>query len=155
MIRNSDEWETPTWLFEELNKEFDFGIDLCSSWENAKCDWRVNDYLDGDSDIVGHIDSALYDETKTAFMNPPYSNPLPFIRKAYTDSKSVKIVCLIKCDPSTKTWAVFWDYEKHQPKPGVEVRFLPKRLRFEYQGKPGKHAAAFPSAIIIMDRRHL
>lgn len=151
----SDDWETPQWLFDELNQEFDFRIDLCSSWDNAKCGWRVEDYLDGDSTIIGVTNAESYDGTKAAFMNPPYSNPLPFIQKAYTDSKNVKIVCLIKCDPSTKTWAVFWDYENHTPKPGVEVRFLPKRLRFEYEGKPGKHAAAFPSAIIIMDRRHI
>ena len=34
---NTDEWETPQNLFEELNKEFHFGIDVCATHENAKC----------------------------------------------------------------------------------------------------------------------
>jgi site-specific DNA-methyltransferase (adenine-specific) len=152
---NSDEWETPQWLFDELNREFDFGIDLCSSWANTKCDWRIKDYLDGDSDIVGTLEAAAYDKTKSAFMNPPYSNPLPFVKKAYTDSLSCKIVCLLKCDTSTKAWGIFWDYERHCPKPGIEVRFLPKRLKFELDGIPAKNSANFPSTIVIMDRRKI
>ena len=46
------------------------------------------------------------------FCNPPYSNPKPFIEKAWEDSKHCKIVCLVKCDPSTKWWSTFWDYGK-------------------------------------------
>ena len=34
----SDEWETPQWLFDELNKEFGFEIDVAASDENHKCD---------------------------------------------------------------------------------------------------------------------
>lgn len=49
----------------------------------------------------------------SAFMNPPYSNPKPFIEKAWEDSKYCKIVCLVKCDPSTKWWATFWEYNRN------------------------------------------
>ena len=90
---------------------------------------------------------------RVAFMNPPYSNPLPFVGQAYELSKTNVVVCLLKCDTSTKSWSIFWDYENHKPKEGVEIRFLPKRLKFEYKGEPGKHAANFPSVIVIMDRR--
>lgn len=90
-------------------------------------------------------------------MNPPYSNPKPFIEKAWEDSKYCKIVCLVKCDPSTKWWATFWEYgvecpciqfgveandpdiclgcnnkgRYNGPKPGCEVRFFPKRIQFD------------------------
>ena len=83
-------------------------------------------------------------------MNPPYSNPKPFIEKAWKDSKHCKIVCLVKCDPSTKWWATFWNYENKLyptygmtngaycaikeeigPKPGCEVRFFSKRIQFD------------------------
>lgn len=33
----SNEWATPKSFFDELNKEFDFNLDPCSTDENAKC----------------------------------------------------------------------------------------------------------------------
>ena len=35
---NTEELETPQELFDELNKEFHFGIDVCATHENAKCE---------------------------------------------------------------------------------------------------------------------
>lgn len=34
---NSEEWGTPQTLFNRLNKEFNFTLDICASKENAKC----------------------------------------------------------------------------------------------------------------------
>lgn len=34
---NSDEWETPQDLFEELDKEFNFDLDVCATSDNHKC----------------------------------------------------------------------------------------------------------------------
>ena len=34
---NSEEWGTPKGLFDRLNKEFNFTLDICASKENAKC----------------------------------------------------------------------------------------------------------------------
>ncbi len=34
----SDQWQTPQWLFDELNQEFNFDIDLCANSENSKCE---------------------------------------------------------------------------------------------------------------------
>lgn len=34
----SDEYETPMGLFMELNNEFDFNLDPCSTDENCKCE---------------------------------------------------------------------------------------------------------------------
>lgn len=33
-----DDWETPSWLFEQLDREFHFTLDPCSTHENAKCE---------------------------------------------------------------------------------------------------------------------
>ena len=33
---NSGDWETPQVLFDSLNKEFTFTLDVCASKENAK-----------------------------------------------------------------------------------------------------------------------
>lgn len=33
----TDEWATPDYVFDELNKTFHFTIDVCATKENAKC----------------------------------------------------------------------------------------------------------------------
>ena len=210
----SDEWQTPEWLFDELNKEFNFGIDLCATKENSKCERYCTDYLQSTVwqylpkvsciNAVSHVSGlelqynrSCIDSNSAAFMNPPYSNPKPFIQKAWEDSKHCKIVCLVKCDPSTRWWATFWNYkfkdylkdgrpsvydEKIGPKPGCEVRFFPKRIKFDpplnsdictcrenhgyafYIGsirscisckKRLVHGPTFPSALLIFDRRQI
>jgi phage N-6-adenine-methyltransferase len=169
-MKLSDEWQTPQWLFDELNKEFNFDIDLCANPYNAKCAFFVKNLLYvsasrlleiyalyGDASILD-IPTYLHPNTFTScFMNPPYSNPKPFIQEAYDLSKSTKVVCLVKCDPSTQWWAIFWDHEKHKPKPGCEVRFLPKRVKFDPPiGYAGKITTpAFASVVVVMDRRRL
>lgn len=34
----SDDWETPQWLFDELNREFHFTLDPCADKHNHKCE---------------------------------------------------------------------------------------------------------------------
>lgn len=161
---------TPQDLFDVLDKggfyqgiQFDgfrFDIDLCATAENSKCFNFAVDYLDNVfADKVRSPcsyekdDFFMRDTFKSCFINPPYSNPKPFIKKAWEDSKYCKIVCLVKCDPSAKWWATFWDYDycvacesspcirdslacecdsNHMrgPKPGCEVIFFPNRIRF-------------------------
>lgn len=35
---NSDQWATPKYIFDELNKEFDFTLDPCADAKNHKCE---------------------------------------------------------------------------------------------------------------------
>ena len=35
---HTDMWETPQDLFDELNKEFRFTLDVCATAQNAKCE---------------------------------------------------------------------------------------------------------------------
>lgn len=149
----SNEWCTPDWLFKELNKEFNFDIDLCATRENSKCDTYCTDYLNNEYQQISEpflhpgkivfesreplpfekLLGAYREDNFVCFMNPPYSNPKPFIEKAWEDSKHCKIVCLVKCDPSTKWWSTFWDYDNKSrgSKPGCKVRFFPKRIQFD------------------------
>lgn len=133
----SDSWQTPADLFEVLDKGgiyqgiefagFNFDIDLCATKDNSKCDIYCIDYLNnkyqevqepflvpGDlifsDEDASKYGEAAYNKDVTCFMNPPYSNPKPFIEKAWDDSKHCKIVCLVKCDPSTRWWGTFWEY---------------------------------------------
>ena len=43
----TDLWETPQDLFDELDKEFHFNLDVCANSENTKCDVYYNKEQDG------------------------------------------------------------------------------------------------------------
>jgi len=177
MEKISDCWQTPEWLFDDLNEEFNFDIDLCATEDNSKCslygaDYLINEFSDKHYNNVKTETFKLFCDTyqiSVAFCNPPYSNPKPFIEKAWEDSQFCQIVCLVKCDPSTRWWSTFWNYEDVEedrvchickgkglnsfnnevecrfctqgkqwflkedrgPKPGCEVRFFPKRIKFD------------------------
>ena len=163
MSKDNDQWETPQWLFDELNKEFKFDIDLCTNGDTQDDpgNSKLNMWLAEEEDYTTFNLQKLYPESCTAFMNPPYSNPLPFVQKAWEDSKHCKIVMVLKVDPTTKWWKIFWHHYENDntewdmydgPVPGVEVRFLPKRLKYELNGRP-QGTAPFPSCIVILDRR--
>lgn len=49
----TNEWETPQWLFDELNEEFHFNLDPCSTDENAKCEKHYTEQDDGLQQIWG------------------------------------------------------------------------------------------------------
>lgn len=200
---SNDSWQTPDDLFQVLDKGgvyqgmffegFHFDIDLCATAENSKCqyfcvDYLINAYLNKDCIngwTPGRIafDEATKKDNITCFMNPPYSNPWPFIEKAWEDSKYCKIVCLVKVDTSTNWWSVFWDTttctycgssggcydeligeyscqachgkkQRNGSKPGCDVIFFPKRIKFiPPEGINGKSGPSFPSCLVIMDRR--
>jgi site-specific DNA-methyltransferase (adenine-specific) len=64
---NSDEWETPQDLFDRLNDEFHFTLDVCSTDENAKCRKHYTKEQDGlKQDWTG----------ETVWCNPPYGKGL-------------------------------------------------------------------------------
>jgi site-specific DNA-methyltransferase (adenine-specific) len=47
MSSNTAEWATPQWLFDLLNDEFNFDLDVCSTDENAKCKNHYTEEDDG------------------------------------------------------------------------------------------------------------
>ena len=56
---NSNEWATPQAFFDELNAEFHFNLDPCSTHENAKCDRHFTVEDDGLSRDWGGVQSVL------------------------------------------------------------------------------------------------
>ena len=51
----TDEWETPQWLFDELNDEFHFTLDPAATDENHKCDRYFTKEDDGLSKMWGGV----------------------------------------------------------------------------------------------------
>ena len=55
-LSNSDEWATPQALFDELDKEFHFNLDPCSTDENHKCERYFTLENDGISQNWGAVE---------------------------------------------------------------------------------------------------
>ena len=128
----TNEWSTPQDFFDELDKEFNFTLDPCSTSENAKCAkyFTVEDdglKQDWSNDVV--------------FMNPPYGREIKhWIKKAYEEHiKGATVVCLIPSRTDTTYWH---DYIFGK---ASDIRFLKGRLKFG----ESKNSAPFPSAVII------
>lgn len=66
MTLKTDEWETPHWLYDQLNKTFNFSLDVCATSENAKCPNYYTHEQDG----------LAQPWTGTCWMNPSYSRHL-------------------------------------------------------------------------------
>ena len=79
----SDDYYTPPWVFEALNLQFD--LDVCAPaggvpWIPAKRSLSM-------------IDDGLNTEWQArVWMNPPYSNPLPWVRKFVKHNDGVAFV---------------------------------------------------------------
>ena len=74
----TDDWATPKYLFDVLDREFHFTTDVCASEHNRK----VEHYYDKDTD-------GLSQEWKgTCWMNPPYGRTIGnWVRKAYESAR--------------------------------------------------------------------
>lgn len=76
-----DEWRTPRWLFDWLDRRFDFTVDLAASCDNALC----NHYFTANCDALRHGWSSIY--LGPGFCNPPYSNIGPWLAKAVSEAR--------------------------------------------------------------------
>lgn len=172
-----DNWETPQWLFEELNAEFNFDFDLCATKENSKCERFFSDYLNGEfykhewtgmlhTVFVGPYATREYSNelwqrypNLTCFMNPPYSDPKPFLEKAWEDSKYCKIVVLAPNTIKTCRYMDILDENEGKStfrkwKLGLEIRDLSRRTGFVHPSKKSS-SPSFGCMLLIMDRRKL
>ena len=131
--KKSDEWATPQWLFDDLNKVHGFTLDPASTDENCKCPSHFTLEDDGlTKDWSG----------ETVFINPPYSKCFDWVKKAHTEAqKGVKTVMLLPARVDSR-----WFYEFcFDPFVCKSITFIRGRLKFG----GSKNSAPFPSAIII------
>lgn len=126
----TDLWETPQDFFDELNREFDFELDVCALPSNAKVSRYYSPAEDG-----------LRQEWKgVCWMNPPYGRQIGrWVEKAYKEAhlQGATIVCLLPSRTDTRWW--------HDYCMKGEIRFIKGRLKFG----ESKNCAPFPSAVVI------
>lgn len=130
----NDDWQTPDWLYKQLDAEFNFDFDPCpyqADFDGLAMQW-------------GGVN----------FVNPPYSRTLKpkFIQKAYEQSLLGKTcVLLIPAATGTKQF--------HELiLPNAEVRFLKGRVSFKGFNSKGiwteKNKGKHDSMIVIFRAKH-
>ena len=123
------DWGTPQELFDRLNQEFHFTLDVCALPKNAKCKRFFSPLEDGLSQKWSGV----------CWMNPPYGREIEkWMQKALHESdRGATVVCLVPARTDTEWWH---KYALHG-----EIRFIRGRVKFQ-----GASAMApFPSAIVI------
>ena len=124
--KKTDNWATPKYLYDELDKEFDFDFDPCplnSTFNGLDVRWG-----------------------KRNFINPPYSNVIGFLEKAHIELKKGNAdVCVFLTFANTDTkWFHRYCYGKG------ELRFIKGRLKFVDEDGKTKNSAMRPSMLIIL-----
>lgn len=136
-----DNWRTPRQIFDPLHAEFGFTLDVAANKRNTLCDEYMGNALDPSANW-SHLGGACW-------CNPPYSRgrQAKFIEAAALWRwRGVTTVMLIPARTDTKAFHRYiWNKDAHRPRRGVEVRFLPGRIKFV----GAKHGAPFPSMIVI------
>lgn len=128
----SEVWETPKDLFDKLDTEFHFDIDVCALPFNAKC----TTFFTPDQDGLKQKWEGV------CWMNPPYGRKIgAWMRKALEAKTTV--VCLVPARTDTRWWHEY-------AMKASEIRFVKGRLKFG----DSKNSAPFPSAIIVFRKKN-
>ncbi len=143
----SNEWQTPLWLFSQLNQEFGFNLDAAATAENNLCQ----------KFYTAEMDALKQDWAKdgtTVWLNPPYGRLIgKFVKKAFeetTKSPRLTVVMLIPARTDTRWW--------HDYCSKGEIRLIRGRLKFINASFPSYRKdgdfktspAPFPSAIVVL-----
>ena len=123
LSHNSDEWETPSNLYKELNEKYGkFTIDLCASETNALCK-RYFTRETFDEDKIYRL------RGEKIYCNPPYSKLSYFISICSQLSLNNLVVMLIPARTDTKAF-----HQYIYNKSGVQIEFIKGRLKFAISG---------------------
>ncbi|QCQ65312.1 DNA N-6-adenine-methyltransferase [Shewanella phage X14] len=101
----NDLWRTPPEVFNTLNREFGFVADMASSHENALCDLHFTEEDDSLSFNWAHR-LVLTGRHDYVWLNCPYSNPMPWVKKALeAQAGGLGVVMLLNDDTSVGWFA--------------------------------------------------
>lgn len=134
--KSSDEFGTPKYLFDALDTEFNFTLDVAATKENHKC-----------RRFFTKEDNGLMQSwaCEKVFCNPPYSNGMKeaFARKAYEEtSKECILVVMILPTCTDQSW--FHDLVRP-----------PRVIRYDIQGRvkfDGGKTSARDSHMVLVFR---
>ena len=135
--KDSDRYETPPEVFEAIDRAFGpFNLDVCAERSTAKC---------AEFFTVEHDALSQNWGNRRCWMNPPYSDPMPWVKKALTAACfGARVVALLPADSSTN-----W-YHTLKREENVILIHPPGRIRFLLDGKRCENTAKFGSLIAII-----
>lgn len=128
-------WQTPKWLFDILDQEFNFDLDVCATNENALCDHYFTLEENG-------LEQEWFG---VSYCNPPFNKAGQWVEKAYREAKKGNCTAVLLIGARTDT-RYFWKYVCQG-----EIRFLPGRLRFSLP-EGARFSAPFPSLVSIFKK---
>ena len=131
-VETMNNWATPKAIFDPLNQEFGFTLDVCAESWNAKTYYYYTEPMD----------ALKLRWSGVVWMNPPYGREIKYwIKKAYLSSlEGATVVCLVPSKTDTDWW--------HDYCLKGEIRFYRGRIHFiDRNGKSGR--PRFASALVI------
>ena len=115
----NDNWATPQYLFDKLDKEFHFEFDLCADTENSKCER----YFTKEIDSLKQSWPSTRCYNGSLWMNPPYGRSISlWMKKAYEHSRSGSRIVALVPNRSNAPW--WHDYVMK----AKEIRFIRKKV---------------------------
>lgn len=132
-------WATPQTLFDQLNKQYSFTLDVCAIEENTKC----KKFFSPEDDGLAQSWSG------SCWMNPPYGKTISkWMKKAFDEATTnpdvTSVVCLI---PSRTDAKYFQNIVFPNAK---QICFVKGRLKFG----DSKNSAPFPSVIVVFSKNN-
>ena len=123
--KGTDHWQTPKWLYDELDSEFNFDFDPCP--------------------LLSKFDGLNVSWGKRNFVNPPYSNVKAFLQKAHIELQNGNAdLCVFLVFSNTDTrWFHDYCYKKS------ELRFIKGRVKFLDANGQIQNGAMRPSMVVI------
>jgi len=127
--RSKVEYETPDEIFNPLDDEFGFTLDVCADKDNTKCELFYSK----------EQDSLSRKWQGVCWMNPPFGREMKkWVKKAYESWKEgATVVCLLPSRTNTLWW--------HDWVMKGEVRFIKGEVTFKGQ----KNGLWMPMSIVI------
>jgi phage N-6-adenine-methyltransferase len=142
-LEKVDDRRTPRSLFDPLNDEFRFTLDVAASDENTLCPAYFTIADDG-------LSRRWFG---SVWCNPPYSDCSAWVRKANYESQWCESVVMLL--PANRTEQAWWqDFIEPYRGSQIETRFLRGRLRFDtpshdYTKQPKGNRPPFGVVVVI------
>ena len=133
----ADVRETSSALFEQLNHEFRFTLDACSTHQNALCSryYTLEGQFSRGAKLISKADGLAGSwGGERVWANPPFSELLEWTDKAWAEQEhALQIVMLVPANRTDQPW---WqkNVAPYVKKPGFDVRWRDQRDKFTVDG---------------------
>jgi site-specific DNA-methyltransferase (adenine-specific) len=150
------EYGTPRKLYDELNEEFHFVLDPCTTANNPLRTPYYYTIVEDGLKQSWNVDNNDNGGGSSVYVNPPYGkNITDWVKKASDESArhNITIVMLLPARTDTRFFHDYiYDNIKHQYYDGVQVRWIRGRLKFITSVQDSLNTAPFPSMLVIFNK---